>query len=422
MRALLLLVVADVFVLQSGAEVDGFQAGKTARKELIIGTATGTRKIAESLIKKTRPSADAAADFPKYFAALMKNDADGFAALGAWAKGRGLGTEAKQAFEKAVAIQPDHEAAKIGLGYQRVGGTWFTPEEVERRKKDDGLRTEMGDHYEKLLGVRPEVEVTDHWRCADFLKDEKILPRLQDLEAAFAEAVRVFGSDPWTGKGLVVLCQGQEQYLKWAGTDGAALPGMNPQFLDFVKKATGMKWTQPPVLARSDLPDRGAMHAAALHSAGHILLNNWRIHNRGQPFWIEEGFGGWMEATVLKTNSSYCFGVSKQGYGSSFRGTKAWEVDNPDWKDLAKQAALKNEFIPLDQLDMLPAGEYSRREVGQAFSLVAYLLKEKGEEKFRDYVGKVKGGEKSPVAFQKVFGETLETVEPAWKQFVQSAW
>ncbi len=369
-----------------------------------------------------RPSADAAADFPRYLAVLLKNDADGHAALGAWARERGLEAEARQAFEKALTIRPDHERAKEGLGFQRVGGAWLTSEEVEGRRKDDGLRIELAERYEKLLGARPEVEVTEHWRCADYLRDEKMAARLQDLEAAYAEAVRVFGSDPWTGKGLVVHCQGQEQYLRWIEKEAGTFPGMSPQFLDFVKKATGMKWTRPPVLGRSDLPDRAAMHAADVHSAGHILLNNWRSHNRSQPFWIEEGFGGWMEAAVLESNSSYCFGVSKQGYGSTFRGTKNWEVDQPDWKALAKQAAERNEFIPLDQLDMLPAGEYSRREVGQAFSLVAFLLKEKGEEKFRDYVAKVKGGDKSPEALRKAYGLTFEALEPGWKQFVQSVW
>jgi len=195
---------ADVYVLQSGTEVDGFLAGKTARKELILGTATGSRKIPETLVKEMRPSADAAADFPRYLAVLLKNDADGHAALGAWARERGLEAEARQAFEKALTIRPDHERAKEGLGFQRVGGAWLTSEEVEGRRKDDGLRIELAERYEKLLGARPEVEVTEHWRCADYLRDEKMAARLQDLEAAYAEAVRVFGSDPWTGKGLVV--------------------------------------------------------------------------------------------------------------------------------------------------------------------------------------------------------------------------
>ena len=220
----------------------------------------------------------------------------------------------------------------------------------------------------------------------------------------------------------MVACSGQEQYQKWLDVDVAGLPGVNKGYLEFFKGATGMKFTYPPILGRSDLPDRGAMHAANVHSAGHLLVNNWKGHNRDQPFWIEEGFGGWTESLVLKSNSSYCWERSKQGYGSSFRDVKRWEVDDPDWKNLVKEAAGRNEFLPLDQLDSLPKGEYTRREVGQSFSLVAFLLREKGLERWRAYLEQVKGGEKSSVAVRKSYGQSFEDMEPEWKRFVQSGW
>jgi hypothetical protein len=272
------------------------------------------------------------------------------------------------------------------------------------------------------MGARPEVLLTPHWRAVDFLGDGKTGDRAKGLEAAWDEAVRVFGSDPWRGRALAVTCPGMETYVKWVDFEAARLPGANKGFLDFWRKATGMKYAEPPILARSDVPDRAAMQAAFLHTAGHILLANWKGHNRAQPFWLEEGFGGWMEDAILKSNSSYCYGVSKQGYGSTFRDTKAWEVEFPDWKALCKEAAEKNQFLPLDQLDMLPVGEFSRREVGQSFTLVAYLLKEQGPEKFRAYVERIKKGEKSPAAFKASFDFTFESIEPEWKRWVQSGW
>jgi hypothetical protein len=183
-----------------------------------------------------------------------------------------------------------------------------------------------------------------------------------------------------------------------------------------------MKYTQPPVLGRSDLPSSAAMHAANVHAAGHLLVNNWKGHNRAQPFWIEEGMGGWMEAAILKSNSSFCWQKSGAGYGSSFRDVKKWEVDDPDWRALVKEAAAKGEFLPLEQLDALPGGEYSRREVGQSFALVAFLLKEHPLEAFRAYLQEVKAGTRSPAAFVKAYGCTLDSLEPAWKEFCQSGW
>lgn len=419
---------ADTFVLANREKVDGYLLGRGTGpgKEYLIQTTAGVRKYNETTVKEIQPSADPGADFRRYFDALPKKDAAttaaAAAALGAWAKERGLPEQAKEAWLKALALKPDLAAAHEGLGHVKFGDQWMTPEEAERRRLEEEERSALVAKYEKPMGARPAVVFSAHWRAVDFLGDGKTPDRLKDLEAAWDEAVRVFGSDPWRGRALAVSCVGLEQYVKWVDLEASRLPGANKSFMDFWRKATGMKYAEPPILARSDVPDRGAMQGAFLHTAGHILLANWKGHNRAQPFWLEEGFGGWMEDAVLKSNTSYCFGFSKQGYGSTFRDTKAWEVEFPDWKTLCKEAAGRNEFIPLDQLDMLPAGEYSRREVGQAFSLVAYLLREQGPEKFRAYVERIKKGEKSPAAFRASFDHTFETVEPLWKQWVQAGW
>ena len=419
------VVLADVFVLGNKEEVDGYllARGTGPGKEWVIQSANGVRKFNETTVKEVRPSADPAADFKKYFAALPKKDtAAAAAALGTWAKERGLPEEAKQAWIKCLAIKPDNAVAHEGLGHVKYGDQWVPPEEAANLRREDEEKKALSDRIEKACGAKPVVTFTAHWRMADLLGDGKSPERLKDLEAAWDEAVRVFGSDPWRGRALAVCCNGMEVYQKWVDAEATRLPGASKAFVEYWRGATGMKYADPPILARSDVPDRGAMHAAFVHTAGHLLLANWKGHNRNQPFWLEEGFGGWMEDTILRSNTSYCYGKSKAGYGSSFRDTKAWEVEFPDWKALCKAAASKNEFLPLDQLDMLPSGEYSRREVGQAFSLVAWLLKEQGPEKFRAYVERIKKGEKSPAAFQAAFDLTFETAEPRWKQWVQSGW
>ena len=412
---------ADVFVLKNGTEIDGFPAGKNARKkEITIGTEKGPRTVSESAVKEVRPSADAAADYAKYFAGLGPKDADGAAALGVWAKGLGLEEPSREAFRRALAIRPEHQVAKEGMGFLKVDGKWLNPDEAAAWRKEDAFRQEIVKKYEDLMGKAPEVVVTPHWRMVDFLGDGKVKTRAEDLEKAFAEAVRVLGSDPWKDRGLCVACEGLEQYHQWIDKDAKTIRGFTAVFVDFAKKATGIKWTEPPVLGRSDLPDRVSMQAAVIHSAGHILLNNWKGHNREQPFWIEEGFGGWMEDRVLNSMSSYCFAVGKPGgYGSTARDTKDWEVEQPDWKALCKAAASRNEFLPLEKLNELPSGEYSRREVGQAFSLVAFLILEKGMDRFQSFVLSVKKGTAAKHAIREAYGQDFNALEPEWRRFLQ---
>lgn len=64
---------------------------------------------------------------PEYIsrlAALPPRDAAAHAALGAWAKAQGLEEEATKCLERAIAIDPDFEEARIALGYRRHGTGW----------------------------------------------------------------------------------------------------------------------------------------------------------------------------------------------------------------------------------------------------------------------------------------------------------
>ena len=58
---------ADVVGLQTGQEGDGYSGGTTPKKEVVVLTASGPRKFAEANVKEVRPSADAEADFQRYF-------------------------------------------------------------------------------------------------------------------------------------------------------------------------------------------------------------------------------------------------------------------------------------------------------------------------------------------------------------------
>jgi hypothetical protein len=275
----------------------------------------------------------------------------------------------------------------------------------------------------KAVGAEAVVVFTGAWAWVDFLGDGREPDRAAKMEEAFALAKEVLGSAPWERRALAVACSGRDQYLRWIDAEGRTLPGMRGSFLEWAKSATGLKWVEPPVLCRSNLPDTAAMMGAFVHTAGHLLVHRWKTVNREQPFWIEEGFGGWLEQRVLGHRTSHCWAVGPEsGYGKLARGTKQWEVDDPDWVALVKEAARENGFLPLDQLDALPQGQYSNREVGQAFSLVAFLLDGEEPARFRDYLERVKNGVKSPVAFRQAYGRSFEEIEPAWKEHVRTGW
>jgi predicted esterase len=75
--------------------------------------------------------------------ALKDSDAQGHCELGQWCKKNGLSAQAKKEFQKAIAANPEHEAARKALGYLKREGKWVLPsrekEKTEARAKHSGL-------------------------------------------------------------------------------------------------------------------------------------------------------------------------------------------------------------------------------------------------------------------------------------------
>lgn len=414
---------ADVLHMTNGRDIAAVDVQDPGDGTLQVLTLQGPRTFNLVDIKEREPSRDLVADFTLFVDTFRKKrDAGALFRIARWMESEGRPVERRKALEEVVAISPDHAGARDALGQAKKDGRWVDRADAGL-PEDERRRGELAARYRTLLGVEPEVALSPHFEAADFLGDASAASRLRDLETAWAEAERVFGAGSWKDRCLVVSCKGEEQYLAWAKGEGAKLKGMTPAFLEFVLKATGIKWHEPKVLARWNGPSVHAMHAANVHAVGHLLVNLWKTHNRKAPFWIEEGFGGWMEDRVLSRNSSYCFDIpTSRAYGDTAKDARDWDVGEPDFKALSKKAAAAGTFLPLASLDALPRGQYSRREVGQSFSLVAFLVDAEGAAKFRDYVSRVKSGTASPKAFEEVYGRNFDAIEPAWNRFVQDRW
>ncbi|HVR75441.1 MAG TPA: hypothetical protein VMT52_13990 [Planctomycetota bacterium] len=97
---------------------------------------------------------------PEYIsrlAALPPRDAAAYAALGAWAKAQGLEEEAAKCLERAIAIDPDCEEARIALGYRRHGTGWRKEGErkpISRRSSPRGLLPPLGP-LSRTSGIAP---------------------------------------------------------------------------------------------------------------------------------------------------------------------------------------------------------------------------------------------------------------------------
>jgi hypothetical protein len=171
---------ADVVTLTDGSKREG-KVVKDCDQEVVLEVTQGRLKaevtFKRSEVKSIEKGPTAAekllAEVEKRKAQLKDDDAAGWVEYARWLdRQSGFSRDARAAWEKVVKIDPDNEAARTKLGYQKVGGQWLTEDEIMAAK---GL-VKSGDKW-----VKPEEKAA---------ADEKLAKQAEDLKIAAAEDVR----------------------------------------------------------------------------------------------------------------------------------------------------------------------------------------------------------------------------------------
>ncbi len=180
--------LADTVVLKNGLEVSGAVAEKDGSVEVLRDGKT--RVFPRDRVLEIRKGESRAEEFSRRAGALAADDAAGWFKLGLWARENGV-PEARTAFEKVIAIDTDHRAARRELGYESVDGTWVTGDEAMRRKGFvlAGGRWVLPAEADRLMreGLMEQAPVTEEHRklareVAEALKDDDA-----EIRAAAAE-------------------------------------------------------------------------------------------------------------------------------------------------------------------------------------------------------------------------------------------
>jgi hypothetical protein len=169
------LARADVVVLTDGRRIEGTVVRDDDEK-VVVRTGLGELEFERALVKEIRRGKTARQEFAEREAAART--ADDFHALGQWAQGRKLPSLARKAWRRAIALDPDHAAARAALGYVRHEGEWMTPAERDARvrARQEAQRRAQGLVEHEGRWITPEdkarleqglVEVDGEWLTPD---------------------------------------------------------------------------------------------------------------------------------------------------------------------------------------------------------------------------------------------------------------
>lgn len=125
------LALGDTIVLSNGLEVHGAASEADGRVVVVSGDRRFT--FDRERVREIRRGKSASEEYDERAQAIGRADADGWYRLGLWARERKL-ERAGEAFERVLATEPDHRAARRELGYEKVADAWLSRSDAMRAK------------------------------------------------------------------------------------------------------------------------------------------------------------------------------------------------------------------------------------------------------------------------------------------------
>lgn len=196
----------DVFVLKDGGQVEGVLTDRGSEGQYVVRTEEGAVITFERRqVRKTVQIKDNLLEYQQRSRSLP-DTVEAHHRLAEWCKENRLSRQRKQHLQRVLELEPNDEAARSSLGYQKYQGRWLTREEI---MKDRGLvyyendyRTPQEIAIRKRKKAREEVE-------ADWYKNLRLWRRWldkrdpDDRNEALANIQAV--SDPAAASSLIRL-------------------------------------------------------------------------------------------------------------------------------------------------------------------------------------------------------------------------
>jgi hypothetical protein len=124
---------ADEVFLKGGGRLVGLVVERS-EASVTLDTAPGRVSIPMSRVERIVEGGAALITYQSRAARLAPNDVQGWLDLGLWAREANLSTQARQAFERVVSIDPSNAVAQQALGNAQLDGRWVAQEEYYRAR------------------------------------------------------------------------------------------------------------------------------------------------------------------------------------------------------------------------------------------------------------------------------------------------
>jgi hypothetical protein len=127
------VLFADEVFIKGAGSISGRIVDQTGTL-VLVDTGSGTIGVPVASVDRIVKARTDLDEYDERAGRLGPWDLDGWRALGRWALLRGMDRQARQAYERIVAIRPDDPEADGALGFVMLDGNWVTEAEAYRAR------------------------------------------------------------------------------------------------------------------------------------------------------------------------------------------------------------------------------------------------------------------------------------------------
>jgi hypothetical protein len=182
-------VSADEVYLKSGGQLSGRIVSRTATT-IEVDVGAGRIGVPVSSVLRVEEGRSALQEYEERAGRVPAGDVEGWLALGEWASARGLGTQAREAYHRALSASPDDPRANAALGNVRMDGRWVSEEESYRARgyvRYEGEWITPAEH-EAILRERAAEEEQERRLREGELRAREAEARAQEADARARQA------------------------------------------------------------------------------------------------------------------------------------------------------------------------------------------------------------------------------------------
>jgi hypothetical protein len=209
---------ADEVILRGGGRLSGVVVERTPDR-IVLDVGPGQVTLPMSRVEKVVAGRSPLAAF-RDRASQTPREAAAWYSLGEWAQASGLETQAREAFERAIEIDPAYAPAHLSLGHLQQDGRWMSEDESFRARGyvfSEGRWMTPAEH-EAILRERAEYGAAARAQAEGDarVREAEARARTAEAEARRVEAEAAQASDPdymgipywWGGGGSTVIVAG----------------------------------------------------------------------------------------------------------------------------------------------------------------------------------------------------------------------